>query len=519
MSTTCADAVTRHTVTRRTRAKLALSALLGLATPFAAADSIPLQMLDPNLQATTYIGVSAGLVQPIGIAFIGAGDALILEKGSGQVKRAINGVVQATPVLDLAVNSASERGLLAIALHPSFPRVPWAYIRWTESSTGADTAVVSEVPQLGNRVDRFIWNGSTLVRDFSFTTIRLRARQTDNLPVPGHPEAVNTVERGNHNGGPLRFGPDGKLYVFTGDLGRRGQMQNLANGPFLTPSFLDDTFGGPAPDSAHLSGVVQRFNDDGSVPLDNPFYGAGTAIGGNVGNTLRTVFSYGHRNGFGMAFDPVGGFLWLTENSDDAFSELNRVIPGMNGGWIQAMGPLSRLAQYKQIETTEFGSSLQQTRWPPTRIAYTSSLARSRMVMLPGATYVDPQFSWRYEVGPSGTAFVRGSALGAEYDGTLWIGSSRPFAPTGPTGGSLYRLRLTPDRLAVNTSADPRLADKVADNLTKFEATESESLLIGRGFGVTPAIEQGPDGNLYVVSITDGVVYRISRATTTLRRK
>ena len=100
-------------------------------------------------------------------------------------------------------------------------------------------------------------------------------------------------------------------------------------------------------------------------------------------------------------------------------------------------------------------------------------------------------------------------------NGTLWFGSSRGFAPVGGNGGSLYRIRLTADRLHVDTSADPRLADKVADNLfraQKFEGTESESLLIGKGFGTTPSIEQGPDGNLYVVSITDGAVYRISRA-------
>ena len=58
----------------------------------------------------------------------------------------------------------------------------------------------------------------------------------------------------------------------------------------------------------------------------------------------------------------------------------------------------------------------------------------------------------------------------------------------------------------------PASAAQVADNLGKFDPTESETLLIGRGFGVTPAIEQGPDGNLYVVSLSDGAVYRISRA-------
>ena len=282
--------MTSFACTRSMAARL-LPVLLGSASPLALADAIPVQILDPSLQVTTYIGNTQGLSQPIGIAFIGPGDALIIEKGSGQVKRAINGVVVPTPVLDLPVNSASERGLLSIALHPGFPAVPFVYLRWTESTTGADSTALSEVPLMGNRVDRFIWTGAALVPDPNFNTIRIRARQTDNLPVPGHENVVNPAERGNHNGGNLRFGPDGKLYVFTGDLGRRGQMQNLPNGPFLTPSFMDDTYGGPAPDSAHLSGVVQRFNDDGTVPADNPFFIAGSAMGGDVGAAVRTVFS------------------------------------------------------------------------------------------------------------------------------------------------------------------------------------------------------------------------------------
>ena len=82
-------------------------------------------------------------------------------------------------------------------------------------------------------------------------------------------------------------------------------MQNLPNGPFENAPFVDDTYGGPAPDNAHLSGVVLRLNDDGSAPADNPFFAAGAAIGGEVGANIQKVFSYGHRNGFGMAFDPV----------------------------------------------------------------------------------------------------------------------------------------------------------------------------------------------------------------------
>src|SRR5262249_35964567 len=229
---------------------------------------------------------------------------------------------------------------------------------------------------------------------------------------------------------------------------------------------------------------------------------------------IHTIYSSWHRNSVGMAFDPLGGNLWETENADDAFSELNRIVPGMNGGWIQLAGPLSRIPQFKAIETTLFGSNMQQVRYPPTRVAYTPALAFSRMFMLPGAVYQDPEFSWLYEIGPAGTTFVRGTALGPEYDGTLWIGSARSFQQVGGTGGSLYRFRMTADRQHVDVSADPRLADHVADNLfraQKFEGTESETLLIGQGFGTTPDIEQGPDGNLYVVSVTDNAIYKISR--------
>jgi aldose sugar dehydrogenase len=493
----------------RTRVKwlLSISAACLLSGRGVGADSIPVQILDPNLQVTTVL--NAGIAQPIGIVFLGQNDFLVLEKASGQVKRVINGVIQATPVLDLAVNSASERGLLSLVLHPNFPATPWVFVRWTESSTGADTNVTLNVPLLGNRVDRFVWNGSTLT--FDRNIIRLRALQTDTIPVPGHEGTQNRGNpAGNHNGGVMRFGPDGKLYIFMGDQGRRGWLQNLANGPFETAPFVDDTFGGPEPDNAHFSGMILRLNQDGSAPVDNPFFAVGAAMGGEVGANIQKIFSYGHRNAFGMAFDPYSGFLWETENGDDTFSELNRAVPGMNGGWIQIMGPQYRFFDFKDIEVNQFGGALQQARFPPTRLANDPGDAREHLFMLPGAKYVDPELSWKYESGPAGTTFVRGTALGAQNDGTLWIGSSRAFSQVGGTGGSLYRIRLSRDRKKVDVS-DPRLADRVADNLAKFEGTESESLIVGRGFGTTPSIEQGPDGNLYVVSITDSAIYKISR--------
>ena len=499
------------TVGRRRRAAAVLAMAAGLGSA-AQADTLPPVMLDPSLQVST--ALASGLSQPIGMVFIGTNDYLVLEKASGQVKRVINGVLQPVPVLDLAVNSNSERGLLSMALGPNFPADPSVYVFWTESTSGVDSSVVSDVPLLGNRVDRFVWNGSSL--GFVGNLLHLRARQTDNIVVPGQAAtSANPAERGNHNGGTLRFGPDGKLYVFMGDQGRRGWMQNLPNGPFLQAPFLDDVFGGPVPDNAHLAGVVLRLNPDGTAPADNPFFATGAAFGGEVGANVQKLYSYGHRNGFGMAFDPISGWLWLTENADDAYAEINRVAPGMNGGWIQFAGPISRVRDWRTIEATQFNLSLQQLRYPPTRAAYTPTAASGRLFMLPGAFYKDPELSARYEIGPSGAAFVQGDGLGAAYNGTFWFGSSRAFQQVAGNGGSLYRLRLSADRLSVDTSADPRLADKVIDNLfsaTKFNGNETETIKIGAYFGIVTDIRQAPDGSLYVVSLTDNAIYRISKA-------
>jgi glucose/arabinose dehydrogenase len=620
-----------------------LTALFGLPSAIKAQGP---SVVDPNLRVRTVV---AGLDQPTSMVFLGPDNFFVLEKATGKVQHVINGTVVGT-ALDLAVNNGSERGLLGIALHPSFATNGQLYLYWTESTTGTDTNVLADTPILGNRVDRYHWDGSMLT--FEKNIIRLRALQP---PFAGEPTPV--AGRGNHDGGVIKFGPDGKLYIFIGDVGRRGWLQNLLNGPYQPgdPAFgTDDNFGGPEPDDAHLTGSILRLNDDGTTPADNPLTGTGhvfvarlegaqevppntstakgyaafflnreqtalrffvivtgldftgtqtadpnddllaahihapaprgmnagvrfgffgqpfndtnpndvivrpfaNGVGGTVfskwdtpegnGTTLtaqlpnilaglsyinfhtrrlpggeirgqieenpqvtaniQKVFSYGLRNSFGFDFDPKSGNLWLEQNGDDSFTELALVRPGMNGGWIQVMGPLSRIAQFKEIETTMFGGNLQQMRWPPTNIADSAEEAQARMVMLPGAHYSDPEFSWKFEVAPAGLGFISGRALGPQYDGDLVLGAAR----TTLLGGHLFRFNLTGNRRKIAVD-DPRLEDRVADNLTKFDITESESLLFGTNFGIGTDIKTGPNGNLFVVSLSNGAVYEIFR--------
>jgi glucose/arabinose dehydrogenase len=273
----------------RTRQYWVAIGWLLVATSLAGAQTLK----DPALSVTEVV---SGLSAPTAMAFIGHNDILVLQKNDGLVQRVINGALQPVPVLDVAVDQTSERGLLGIALHPAFPVTPWVYLYFTESSTGADT--FNSPPPVGNRVYRFRWNGSALVEPTLFLDLPV-------LPGP------------NHDGGAITFGPDGKLYAVIGDLNHRGQLQNLPAGPAA-----DDT------------SVIIRLNDDGTIPTDNPFF--------QQGGNLAKYYAYGVRNSFGLAFDPLTHKLWMSENGPSAYDEINLVEPGSNSGWVQIMGPVAR---------------------------------------------------------------------------------------------------------------------------------------------------------------------------------
>ena len=430
--------------------------------------------------------VVTGLTEPTGLAFLADDDFFVIEKSTGQVKR-VQGGEAGEPVLDLAVNFFDERGLLGIALHPDFASNGYTYLYWTSSGAGEgeggmlgpDTDVETELPELGNRVDRFVWDGEQLTWDRNIVQMRSNTLDTD----------TSGRIRGNHDAGPLVFGQDGTLFIVNGDQNLRGELQNI------------DGAGGL--DAANWTGVVLRVNDDGSIPQDNPFVQAASALDGESAENLARIWAYGVRNSFGLAIHPETGDLWQTENGDDSWDEVNIFPGGANSGWWQLIGPSERFDEYRQIETeSEDGTDNPDV--PPDQLAESGEEALSRLVEYEGSSFVEPVFAWKYPVAVTSIALVTDDALGDSSANTAWMGTVLT--------DSLYRYPLAEDGSGFDFGEDAGLADLVDDNVQKGDVGESADYVVGTGFGVVTHIVQGPDSFLYVSSISNGAVYRIGPA-------
>lgn len=401
-------------------------ALTLAALSFGAAPAFAQSLNEPALIVQSVV---SGLEQPTSMAFLGPDDILVLQKADGRVRRVTGGVLQAAPVLDVAVDSLSERGLLGIAVDPDFAVTRHVYLYYTESSTPLDTT--GEANPLGNRIYQYDWDGSALVNPALIL----------DLPWSTGP---------NHDGGVIAFGPDGFLYAVIGDLNRSGKLQNIPLGP--DP---DDT------------GVILRIDTNGLGAPDNPFYTPAEPAA-----RMSRYFAYGVRNSFGLAFDARTGDLWDTENGPNSYDEVNRVIPGFNSGWNRIMGPDSRDPQ-----------------------------GIGDLWVAPGSIYRDPEFSWFIPVAPTALVFPESPIVGCALQHELLVGDSNC--------GQIYRFKLNAARDALALSSAP-LVDRVMDNATNRCLDEVGEIAFGQSFGSVTDLENGPDGMIYVVSITTGRIFRIA---------
>jgi glucose/arabinose dehydrogenase len=209
------------------------------------------------------------------------------------------------------------------------------------------------------------------------------------------------------------------------------------------------------------TGVIFRVNsEDGSAIEDNPFT--------NDPSTSK-YFAYGIRNSFGMAIDPISGTLWNTENGPSQYDELNIVRKGFNSGWEAIMGPISQ-----------------------------GGKDENDLHQLPGSYYADPALSWLETPAVTAVEFLNSTMLGDNYANNLFVGDFN--------FGNLYRFILDEERDGLDLEEfGPGLDDKVVNNEDELSA-----ITFGSGFGGITDIKTGPDGLVYILSFSEGSIYRLS---------
>ena len=254
----------------------------GPATATAAPPPPPSPTPAPKVPTVRDEIVQAGLALPWDVAFLPDGRMLVAER-VGNLLVFESGEPNARRVGNFAVpgiRAQGESGLMGIAVDPDFARTRFVYV-------------------CASRTDQGQWLNQIL---------RLRL-ETNSLAVDGFVVRDGMRAAAIHDGCRLAFGPDGKLWATMGESGQ----------PRL------------AQDPNSLNGKVLRVNGDGSIPGDNP------VLPGAAGRTA--AYSFGHRNGQGLAFQPGTGTPYEVEHGEDEHDEINVLRPGANYGWPQHQGP------------------------------------------------------------------------------------------------------------------------------------------------------------------------------------
>jgi glucose/arabinose dehydrogenase len=232
--------------------------------------------------------IQTGLQQPVHL--IGRGTRLYVTEQAGRIRILGAGKLLSQPFLDIRnrVSSGGEKGLLSLAFHPQYPKVPKIYVDYTASKKGLHTRI-SEF-----RVD---------LR----TGLALAASERILLRIPQPHE--------NHNGGQLAFGADGMLYIGMGDGGASGDPHGNGQNP------------------ASLLGKILRIDVNGNpyrIPAGNPFVGKP--------RYRPEIWATGLRNPWRFSFDRVTHLLYVADVGQDTWEEVDILRKGGNYGWNRMEG-------------------------------------------------------------------------------------------------------------------------------------------------------------------------------------
>jgi glucose/arabinose dehydrogenase len=358
-------------------------------------------------QRIRVVQVAGGLFHPWSLAFL-PNDTILVTERNGGLRVIKNGVLSPTPVWT-APGEGNDR-LHFVAVHPQFAQTGLVYVSYIKRREDKMNTVA---------VARGHFDGTTL-RDVS-----------DILVAEAWETSGNTAGR-------IAFGPDGMLYVTVGDRDRLCCIGKDDYSLRMKAQSLDN----------HV-GKTLRVRDDGSVPPDNPFVGRAGA--------KPEIFTYGHRNGYGLAFNATTGEIWQVEIGPLGGDEMNLLKPGANYGWpVVSMGR-----------------------------NYTGTLVSESPYSQPGKE--NPRMFWVPSISPSSVMLYTGDKFPA-WKNSLFVGA------------------LTTRRLLRVSFGNPSQDER------------RDSLLAEMNIRIRD-VQQGPDGNIYVATevatggdAADGTVLRIEPA-------
>jgi aldose sugar dehydrogenase len=248
-----------------------------------------------------------------------------------------------------------------------------------------------------------------------------------------------------HNGGKMLVGPDNNIYLVVGDIaGHKTLTQNYQN----ATQFQSE------------SSVIFRVTQDGES--------AGAIF--SIDEPTNKFYAYGIRNSFGMDFDPVTGNLWDTENGPMYGDEINLVEPGFNSGWKKIQG----------IWVTSDKGKPGEVALKPTYLVTFNGTGK----------YSPPELVWNFSGSPTALKFLNSDKYEKQYQNDLFVADFNH--------GNIYRFDLNQNRteLMINGSS---LADRIAQH-----PKELADVVFTKALGGIIDMELGPDGYLYIISLSEG---------------